>query len=106
MKLKVKPSIRISPHSYKVCFTPDLIVTDEMRGQLNHYVGTLTIDTHLRLTQKEVTFWHEVLHGIDRNFSLHMTEDAIDNVAVGLTQFLQDNFDIELDFSEITIKGG
>ena len=105
MKLKVKPIIRLAPHSYALLFNEHLATDEEKVGSLNRRTQIIEIYPNISQSQKEVTFWHEVFHEIDHHFSLGMNDNCVDNLAVGLTQFLQDNFDIELDFSEIPLKG-
>ena len=104
MKLKVKPIIRISPHTYRLVFNEYLHIDDENKGEINRRTQSIELDSHLPPTQQEVTFWHEIFHGLDDHFRLSMSDTVVDNLAVGITQFLQDNFDIELDFSEIPLK--
>ena len=104
MKLIVKPIIRIAPHSYTLLFNEHLTADEEKVGTINRRTQVIEIDSNLAPTQKEVTFWHEVFHELDHHFSLRINDDVVENLAVGITQFLQENFDIELDFSEIPIK--
>ena len=104
MKLRVPNNVKIGLHSYKVLFNPHLQIDEEQVGSLNRRTQTLEIESALAYSQKKVTLWHEIIHGIEGNFSLALSDDATDNLAVGIVQFLQDNFGIEFDFSDIPIK--
>jgi len=104
MKIKVPDSILIGLHSYEVIFNPHLQIDEERVGTLNRRTQTLEIENALAQSQKEVTLWHEIIHGISGNFSLALSEKDTDNLAIGIVQFLQDNFGIEFDFSDIPVK--
>tara|TARA_Y100000310_G_scaffold144390_1_gene143659 strand:- start:28424 stop:28627 length:204 start_codon:yes stop_codon:yes gene_type:complete len=66
----------------------------------------LEIEPNCPQSQREVIFWHEIMHGVSNNYRLSIPEDCIDNLACGVVQFLKDNFDIEFDFSDIPEKEG
>ena len=100
MKVKVPNKVKIGTQEYKVCFNFNLIGDENEFGRINYRTGVISIDPN---TGKELfrVSVHEIIHGIERRFSLHMTDDAIDNMAEGVTEFLVDNWGIELDWSEI-----
>lgn len=99
--MKVPSKFKIGPHTYVVRYQGHMKYDDNMQGSLQYRTQFISIDPLLPQTAKDVTLWHEVLHGIDINFNTHLDEAQVDNLAVGIVQFLQDNFSIEFDWSEV-----
>ena len=104
MKLCVSHKIKIGLHTYKVVFNPHLQADEEKAGSINYRTQIIELDPAFPQSQREVILWHEVIHGVSNNFRLAMSEECIDNLATGVVQFLQDNFDIEFDFNDIPVK--
>jgi hypothetical protein len=51
----------------------------------------IEIDRNLHPDKAGETFLHEVIHAIEQNMNLRMTENQVNNLALGLYQFLKNN---------------
>ena len=91
--MKLPEQVRIGPYTFAV------VVEEGLRGDQNQDVyGQIKYDTQAiriqaGLTEERtlVTFFHEVLHGIDETLGTGLTEKQITRFAPQLTAFLVDN---------------
>lgn len=66
-------------------------------GQIDYRNSTIKIDKLLDDEQKDITFWHEVLHAMFSQISAKQNEKLIDRLAHLLHGFTKDNKEV---FSE------
>lgn len=99
--MKIPREVRIGPHSYLIQFNKFIRPDDGNSGNINYRSQIIGIDPALAPSEMDVVFWHEIIHGLNHNFSLGLLEDTTDNLAVGLTQFLFDNFKETLNWEDI-----
>ena len=99
--MRIPREVKVGPHSYLVQFNKMLRPDDGLTGTISYRKQTIDIDPLLPPSEMDVVFWHEIIHGLNHNFSLGLSEDTTDNLAVGLTQFLDDNFKETLNWEEI-----
>ncbi len=103
-EIKVPQSIKIGAHSFTVRFDPQ-IDADHDRGVVHFNYGSIFINPEWKeKSTREVAFWHEILHIIDRTYNRNeITSDDEKNIwalGEGLAQVMQE-LGINLDWSEI-----
>ncbi len=96
MEYKHLPRIQIGGHFYKIILKDAATVDenghncgDSCQGSLEIRSATKLIDgTSRDISAIEVTFWHEILHQIDRIYSAkdNLDEGDIERLAQGLYQ--------------------
>ena len=88
--MKIPNKVKIGGHLYKVEFdkTPK---EGTNRGQncggFNRANGVISINDNLIKSEKEETFIHEILHGMNSEFN----ETVLDSLAQQIYQVLKDN---------------
>ncbi len=102
IKIKVPKKIKMLTHSYKIRFdTKDLISRQNCALTRHFYQDIMLDNSTLPPSELGQVFLHEVLHTIERHFSIKSEDGDIDRMAEGLAVFLFDNLKIELDWSDI-----
>lgn len=69
----------------------------KINGQIKYNTTEILIEKNLSEQAKEVTLWHEIIHGIIIQASMEQEEKLIEVLGYGIFGVLQDNPDI-LDF--------
>lgn len=100
MKVKVPKKIWIGATDYKIKLSEHLRIDEARFGCIDRRLGTITIDKYQRNTSRSVSFYHEVLHQINDDVTLHLDDDDIDRLATALNLFLVQNKLLELDWEE------
>ncbi len=100
MKVKVPNEIRIGAYKYKVEFNSHLCYDSNWAGSCCHREAKIVVDSLGSRQTLDITLIHEILHMIDKNYSIHIEEDNIDRIACGIMEFLT-SLGIELDWSNI-----
>jgi len=54
---------------------------------------TISVDKKLLPIHKEVTVWHEILHVVSNQYSLHLNEREVDCLAHAIVGIYKDNKD-------------
>ena len=102
MKVKIPKEIRLLTHTYKI--RSNTMETRE-HGALamsRHYHQDIIIDKRsFPPSEYEQSFLHELLHVVERHFSMSFDDNDIDRLAEGIAAILFDGLGIELDWSEI-----
>lgn len=101
MRIKVPKEIKVGLHKYSVSYRANLYVDERCFGDENCRTLKIRIEPAVATSVKCITFLHEVLHAIDRNYSTALPDGDLDRMASGIAEFLKDNFDIEFDWSDI-----
>lgn len=100
VKIKLSSRIRIGATNCRIKYVPHLEVDNRERGYLLKRTGEIGIEPELSDEMKNRTLIHEVIHQIDENYVIDITENDIERMANGFYEFLQ-NLHIELDWSGI-----
>ena len=100
-RIKVPNEIKIGVHAYGVEYNPHLWMEEELKGSANHISQKIQIEPALAKSQQDVTFLHEVLHIINDQYRLRLSDDDVDRIANGWADFLFNNLQIEFDWSDI-----
>lgn len=102
MKVRVPPVIRIGIHDYKILLDDHIAFDSLAVGQSRHRDGEIAIDCHQNMSQRYVTFLHEVLEVIRRKYTINLDHDDLDRIAQGMAELLHNNLHIKLDWSDIS----
>ena len=60
-------------------------------GLCEYATLTISVEKKLLPIHKQVTLWHEMLHVISEQYSLHLNEREVDCLAHGVVGILNDN---------------
>ena len=102
MKVKIPKEIRLLTHTYKIRSSSKETRANGAMALSRHFHQDIIIDkATMPRSEYEQAFFHEVLHVIERHFSMNFTDEDIDRLAEGLVAILFDNLGIELDWSAI-----
>ena len=85
--MNIPNKVKIGGHIYKIVFEKESNLGTNDCGKTDRTKGIITIDTDLIQSEKESTFFHEVLHVINNEYK----EVEIDFLAMALYGFLKDN---------------
>ena len=85
--MKIPKKVKLGGHNYKVKFTVNTGLNEENCADISRKTDTIYINSSLTKSQQEVSFFHEVLHGINNELS----EVTIDSLAEQLYAFLKNN---------------
>jgi hypothetical protein len=95
--MKIPNKVRIGIYNYKVK-EQAIIIDDchqELGGQIDYENLIIKLKTGLNDQHKTQTLWHELMHGIVREYNISFEEDSeediIDTLATGIVQLLKDN---------------
>ena len=90
--MKIPESIKVGGHTYEVIFRDDLWLKEGFVGQSRHNTEQLIeIDPKLHPEQIDCTFWHEVMHAINRIYNNNqLGETDVNALSEGLFQVLTD----------------
>jgi len=101
MKVKIPKEIKIGAWKYGVDLVRGLKIKDGYWGDTRHTRHTLAIDKDLPNLERDSTLIHEVLHIIDQQFVLKLSEEDITRLENGLAEFLFNNLRIEFVWNEV-----
>ena len=60
-------------------------------GRINKEKCLITLEKDVNKQVLEQAFFHEIIHGIEYEFKLDISEDDVDRVATGFYQILKEN---------------
>ena len=100
MKARVPRRVRIGALSYGVKFTPHMKLDDDLKASCNQRTGIIQIDPDCGQIMN-LAFLHEVVHMIDINYGCGLDEPTIDRLAHGISEFIEKDLFVELDWSQI-----
>jgi hypothetical protein len=84
--------IKVGIYECEVKLVKDLHLEEvKADGVLTHADQVIEIDQDISPISKEVTLWHEIVHMIDRQYSLHLSERTTDCIAHGIVGVLTEN---------------
>ena len=88
--MKIPESIKVGGHTYSIVFTDQLWMREGNLGQARHNMEQLIqLEPNLHPEQVNVSFWHEVLHVVDRVYNNNqLGESSVDCISEGLFQVL------------------
>ena len=96
--------IKLGAHSYRLSFDPHLWQDEDKSGLTHHRLQEINIELAVPPSNRDETLLHEVLHIIDLLYRCRLNEDDIERLAQGLADFLFNNLEITLDWSNIPVK--
>jgi len=91
--MKIPERVRIGYREYDVNCRPGPVVVDNSvcYGSIEYEKGVININGNYPEDQKECTFLHECLHGIETDRDLNLSEKVVETLAKGLYCFIRDN---------------
>lgn len=93
-----KPTyVKIGAHQYAVEYDDLIYDRDEQQeymGRVSYQELKLQVKTGRAPSQMAETFLHEVVHAIDGDRRLELTEHQVDQIAAGLLAVMIDNADV------------
>jgi nitrogen fixation/metabolism regulation signal transduction histidine kinase len=106
--VNIPESIRIGSCDYKVDFTDKDLVANckEVYARINYDNHLIEINNKLGDKQhKELSFLHEMFHGIIRNRNLEIEDEEliVEELARGLHQIIRDNQEIFINREESNV---
>ena len=102
MKIKVPREIKLLTHKYKVRSNSKELLGLVAMAVSRHFLQDIILDTrNIPPSELNQTFLHEIVHIIERHFSMRFDDGDTDRLAEGFAAILFDNFGIELDWSDI-----
>lgn len=103
MKIKVPKTIKIASYDYDIKFNTKELLAHGTQGLASHIYKSVTIDNELHPTEMRQVLLHEILHCIERAWTIKIDDADIDRIAEGISMLLFDekNFNLELDWSDI-----
>lgn len=90
--------MQILSKQYKIEKVQNNEFSDLTIGRVNTKTGIIYIDESLNQDIKDETLLHEVLHVIDDNLKLNLSEEQIIRLSTGLYCILKEN-NIKINFS-------
>lgn len=90
--------MQILSKQYKIEKVQNNEFSDLTMGRVNTKTGIIYIDESLNQDIKDETLLHEVLHVIDDNLKLNLSEEQIIRLSTGLYCILKEN-NIKINFS-------
>jgi len=100
VKIKVPTVNQIGSLKYPVSFVSHMRTDDGWKGSLNERTGVIHIETEISGNMRDRTYLHEIVHQIDINYEIGLSEENISRIANGFCEYLN-NLGIELDWSNI-----
>jgi len=92
MKNAIPKSVKICAHWHTVRMCEVLKDDgDDLNGEIYHAKAKINLSQSPAASVRVETLWHEILHSIEAQGGLHLKEDAIRILAVGVFQVLCDN---------------
>ena len=85
--MKIPNKIKVGGHIYKIVFQKTTDLADNGCGKIDRVKGVIFIDKDLIQSEKELTFFHEVIHSINTE----LKELEVDFLAQAIYAFLKDN---------------
>lgn len=76
---------------YTVKESPDCGLDPRLQGAINYQKATITIGADLAEGVKQETVLHEIVHGIEHEMQLELTEKQVGALSVGIWAFVQAN---------------
>lgn len=101
-RIKIPKVIKLGIYPYKVTYQSNLKMDDGYAGVVNHRKLLIEIDPVQAKVHKDETLIHEVVHIIGNIHSIHLQEDDVDRIAQGMSEFLFNVLEVELDWSCIS----
>jgi len=101
MKVKVRKKNRIGAYTYDLIYVEGLERDFNLLGQCNSSRLVIRIEPTSPSAVKDVSLFHEVLHGIDDTSGCGLDEVNIDRLAQGIAHWLKETMGLEFDWSEI-----
>lgn len=94
--MKLPDAIKCGAFVYRVRHKKRLCSSDHdrLKGQARHNDLEIRLDKGMRFPHQRETLLHEVLHAVDVDRGLELSEDAVHQLSVGLAAVLLDNPDL------------
>ena len=100
MKIKVPLVTRVGSLECELKFTANLKSDHSWLASLNQRTCLIEVDNDLRGNMRDRAYLHEVVHQIDINYEIGLSEENISRLANGFCEYLN-NLGIELDWSDV-----
>ena len=90
----IPKKVKIGPITYKVTEVNDMMSVMEGQtatGSIDFLNCTIRLYSKMTIEKKWAVLMHEIMHAIDENFSLSLSEETTDRLAVGIAEVLTEN---------------
>jgi hypothetical protein len=90
----IPKSVKIAGIVYQVRLVTNLLDNDErvkLNGCIKYGISEIQIEKKLSDQVKQVTLWHEVIHGILSQAEIEHDEKLVEVLGYGICGFIQDN---------------
>ena len=84
-------AVKIIGKTYSIRYVSGKPLDDGNLGELDHDKQAITIRTGQPLQQEQDTVLHEIMHGVDHELFLKMSEKQVRGMATGILAVLNDN---------------
>jgi hypothetical protein len=90
--MTIPKTVKVGGLRYKVLLKDEIEICGEMKlGSFDNEKLTIEISSGCVEDARLVTLWHEIIHAIDEQANLQMTEGATNALAHSVVQILRDN---------------
>jgi len=100
-QIKIPPTIKIGTHTYQVNYERNLIANENKLGSAAHLKQLILIEPEQAKSEKDATFIHEVIHIIERMYSITINDADVDRLSQGIMELLVNNFGIKFNWENI-----
>ena len=94
VKLVIPPGVWVNGKLWEVSLVQDLYKDDEEFGNCRYHKLLIEIDQDQSEQHARDTLWHEILHGIERELDLKITEKQVRQIASMQVAVMRDNADL------------
>ena len=104
-KIKIPETIKIGSHRYKIMLDISKRLDDEgVYGEINHRLQRILIRKDRPDSRKREALVHEIIHCIDKVYSIdHLEEAVVGSLAEGLSQAL-DELGIDFNWTGVEVN--
>jgi len=101
MRVKVPKTIKIGTHTYTIKFNHHLRSDDNKYAEVNHRTQAIDIWADAAVSLKNESLLHELIHIGEFIYRVEINDADVDRLAETVAEFLFNNLDIELDWSDV-----
>lgn len=97
--IKIPAKVKVGYRTYTVRVVDEIVGIggDVCYGVCNQDTETITVSSKYPVNQQECSFLHELLHGIDAIYNLDLSENQVNQLAVGLYTTFLDNPEVTVN---------
>lgn len=101
MKLKIPNTVQIGTYRYNIVLDHKTALKDSSTGTIDHIDSIIRIDPHISVSMRTTTFLHELIHLIESNYGIDISDSDVSRLSHGMAEFLGNNLGIEFDWQDV-----